>query len=258
MMVAGRGGRPASIVLVGAADTLPGLEQQLRRKRAMLRRVVVLRSIPLTAASLRRITGRMGRFDTLVVTSRAAARTFLAEPNVRGHLGRMSGIEVLAVGPGSANALRRVGLAPAWVAEGGGRAAVESHLLAVRPRRILYPRSARAGSGLAEALRRQGHSVFDPVVYRLGRPRPIRAGEARLIFHADILVVASPSALSHLRAGLGQDRFRRLRSRAGLVVLGDRSARAARGHGFRAVQVAPTTAEQAFTRFLLARFARAT
>ncbi|MGI0053651.1 MAG: uroporphyrinogen-III synthase, partial [Thermoplasmata archaeon] len=105
--------------------------------------------------------------------------------------------------------------------------------------------------GLARALRKRGHRVADLVVYRLTATPPPSARARRELARATLLVVSSPSGISELRRGLGPDGFARLLRRTRLVVLGDRSRRAARGHGFRRVSVAPSTTAQRFTRHLL-------
>jgi uroporphyrinogen-III synthase len=105
-----------------------------------------------------------------------------------------------------------------------------------RPRRIVYPRSDQAGSALGRRLRGQGHEVLDLIAYRTGPPlnparhRPRFAGPCTII-------VTSPSAVSNLRRELSPLGFQKLRSTAYALVLGVRTARAMRGHGFRDVHV---------------------
>lgn len=118
-------------------------------------------------------------------------------------------------------------------------------------RRILYLRSDAAGPRLARALRRNGHRVLDVVVYRLTAPSALTARDRHRLASADLLVVTSPSGLSTLRRRLSRSEFVRLTRSSRLVVLGERSRRAAAGHGFRQTSVAPTSTAQRFTRHLL-------
>lgn len=246
--------RPPSarrVVLVAAETTFPGLAVRLRRHGVRLRRVLPFQAVPSFSPSARRRLLAFGPWDTLLVTSRATVDQFLVRPDVGPLLRDAPRPETLSVGPATTAALRRAGWAPRWSAGGAGATALARRLGRGRKRRILYPRSARAGPGLARRLRTQGHRVLDLVVYRLAPSPPWTPEEVQAVRRADRIVVTSPSALSGLRRGVGSREFSGLRRRGVLVVLGERSARAARGHGFRAVRVAPTLAEQGFTRFLL-------
>jgi uroporphyrinogen-III synthase len=99
--------------------------------------------------------------------------------------------------------------------------------------------------------------VLDLVTYRT---RPNRLGRRTIpsgLAEADRVVVTSPSALSSLCRALDARTFRRLRYRRNLVVLGERSARAARGHGFGGVRVVPGVSDSEVGTFLLAELAHA-
>lgn len=257
-MTAGRRPSPTrSIALVGAGETLPGLDRVLARHGLSLIRVAVIQPVPTPAQHQSRVLEQIDSIDTLLVTSRATVRLFLAMPSVRARLLDPLPREVFAVGPATARSLRRAGYSLSWVGTTGGSATVERRLARARlTRRIFYPRSSLAGPGLGRRLRARGHWVFDPVVYRIvSRPRLSRTDVNRLL-KADRVVASSPSALSALRGALPPRSFDRLRHRPGLIVLGARSARAARGHGFRSVRTAPVVAEQGFTRFLLRELRR--
>ena len=244
------------VAIAGAADTLAGLRGRLHRHGYALRRVVVLR-ISLRAPNLPGLDPRrVSAIDTLVITSRNAIRALSRTPDLLVRLRRNRALAVFAVGPGTVAILRRFGFRPIGAPKTGGSAAVVERLAGGRPRRILYPRSSRAGTALARTLRHQGHTVIDTIAYRLEPARQLNPREVATLLRAQRLIVTSPSALSHLRSGLPEPGFRELRRRRGLIVLGERSARAARGHGFRGVRVAPSTSEQGFTRFLLRELRR--
>lgn len=118
-------------------------------------------------------------------------------------------------------------------------------------RTVVYLRSDFAGPRLTRALRGQGHRVLDLVVYRLVAPARLTARGRRELVMADLLVAASPSALSDLGRRLDGATFARLARNGRWVVLGERSRRAARRHGFRHISLAPSTTAQRFTRHLL-------
>ena len=87
----------------------------------------------------------------------------------------------------------------------------------------------------------------------IGSPPALRLSthSRRALAAADLLVATSPSNLSNLRRVLDRRTFSQLCESAPLVVLGERSRRAACGHGFRHVSVAPSTTAQRFTRHIL-------
>ena len=129
----------------------------------------------------------------------------------------------------------------------GRGSAVADRLLEARPMRIVYPRSDRAGPSLSRRLTRQGHSVLDLVAYRVGSPAASSQRVAARLQRADRVLVTSPSALSFLRRTLGPSGMRSL---CPVVVLGPRSARAARGHGIRGVRTVPDVSDAAVAEFL--------
>ncbi len=239
------------IVLVGAAATFPRLPARLGRAGVRLDRIVVLqpRAVPAGAPMSR--WRRFGACDTLVVTSRAAVDAFLRRPSVLARLRAEGRPEVLAIGPGTREALRGVGLPPTWTASTGGSAAIGRHLAHRPARRILYPRSARAGSALPRALRRAGHRVLDLVVYDLAPPRPLGPRALGQLRGADRIVLTSPSALDYLVASVPAPAIALLGPGRRVVAIGPRTARAARARGLRDVRCAPSVAEQRFSRYLL-------
>jgi uroporphyrinogen-III synthase len=243
--------RPApTVVIVSAPGTLEGVDPLLRR--AGVRPVRLVSALP-RAVDPADWLGELVRApmpDTVVVSSRAAVEAGLGPwRRAQGPFG--ASLEFWAVGPGTARALRRAGVRrvrrPRTVSARG----LASSLRRRRPRRVVYFRSDAAGSQLARTLRGQGHRVLDLVVYRLEPPRRLTARARRDLSRADLLVVTSPSGLSALRGRLDRSTFSHLARKVPLVVLGERSRRAARGHGFRRSSVAPSTTAQRFTRHLL-------
>jgi uroporphyrinogen-III synthase len=241
---------PPTVVVVSAPGTLEGIDPLLRRAGARVVRLASLEPRPLDPRVWLTRLDRAPKPDTAVVTSRTAVgagvRTWR---RARGPL--PASLEFWAVGPGTAEALRRAGIRRVHRPRTVGASAVASSLRRRPPRRVVYFRSDVAGTRLARALRGQGHRVVDLVVYRLGSPRRFTVRARRELSNADLLVVTSPSGLSGLRRRLDRATFSRLSRTARLVVLGERSRKAAHRHGFRHTSVAPTTTAQRFTRHLL-------
>jgi uroporphyrinogen-III synthase len=241
---------PPTVVLLSAPGTLDAIDPRLRRAGVRLVRLSSLVTRPIAGSRwLSRVTG-IARPDTVVVTSRAAVEAGVVPwRRAIGSVPRY--VEFWAAGPGTAQTLRRAGVRkvhrPPAV---GGQAVARS--LGRRPRRtIVYFRSNLAGTGLARALRDQGHRVADVVVYRVETPSRMSGAARRLLASADLVIATSPSALSSLRRRWGSRSFSRFARTARLVVLGERSRRAARGHGFRHTSVAPSPTAQRFTGHLL-------
>jgi uroporphyrinogen-III synthase len=197
----------------------------------------------------RRISSSFG-VDTVIVTSRAAVSTGVVPWLARARP-RVESLQFWAVGPGTAAALRAIGARKVRQPRAVGAGGILKMFREQPPKKILYFRSDKAGPALARQLRRLGHRVTDLVVYRLGEVPRVEGKAQSALRAADLLVATSPSSLANLRRGLDGPTFLQLRRSTPLIVLGERSRRAARGHGFRRVSVAPSTAAQGFTRYLL-------
>jgi uroporphyrinogen-III synthase len=242
--------RAPRVVLLSAPGTLGGIDPLLRKLRIRLIRIdtVVQRPVPVESW-WKRLGARAGR-DGVIVTSRAGVVAGV-RPWVRRTRTATGGIRFWAAGPGTASALRALGARHVSKPPTAGADGIVRALRQSPARNLLYFRSDRAGPSLANELRRGGHRVTEIVAYRVRPVAALTPTQRREIREADVLVATSPSSLSSVRRGLDRRTFDRVRSTARLVVLGERSLRAARGHGFRAVRVAPSTAAQGFTRYLL-------
>lgn len=239
---------PTIVLLVGRV-TLQGIDARLRRAGKRVVRIISVETCPVQPRTWLPRLRRTPPPDTVVVSSGTAveagvrpwrqARTESEDP------------EYWAVGPGTARALRRAGIHRVHRPRTVGTREVAHALSGRKKRAVLYFRSNAAGPRLARALRAEGHRVTDVIVYRLVAPSSLAREDLRELARADLLVASSPSALSSLRQRLDPPTFVRLCRSTPLVVLGEHSRRAARGHGFRKVSVAPPTTAQRFTRHLL-------
>jgi uroporphyrinogen-III synthase len=244
------GPRQPVVVMMSAQGTLASIDPHLRRAGVRLARVTMLSTRPIEPSRwLGRIT-EAERPDTVVITSRSAVQAGL-EPWVRasGRLPRP--LEIWAVGPGTSHAVRRAKLGRSRHPRAVGADALVKALHRRRPRTVVYLRSDLAGARVARALRQEGHRVLDLVVYRVAASERIAPRDGHLLYRADLLVATSPSVLRSLRTRIDRRLFARLTRTVPLVVLGARTLRSARGHGFRHVTVAPSTAPQQFTHHVL-------
>lgn len=122
----------------------------------------------------------------LVVTSRTAAEAL-------GPLSVPPGLEVVAVGDGTAETLEALGIAPTLVAGGTGAALVARMPPAPAGASVLFPASSAASRTVPEGLRAKGYRVHELTVYRpepLEPPVAVAVGLATGGFGA--LVLTSP------------------------------------------------------------------
>lgn len=239
-----------TVVLVAAPGTLAGAEPALRRAGLRLVRLAALEPRPIEPERWMGPALQGPRPDTVLVTSRAAVDHGV-RPWRQAIRRSPRGAEYWAIGPRTASALRRLGVRRVRRPSSVGGEALARALRRAPPRRVLYFRSDRAGPGLARALRKQGHRVQDRVVYRLRPTRELTRSDREALTRARLLVVTSPSGLTELRRWLGPGPFARLARHVPVVLLGDRSYRAAVRSGFRRASRAPYPTGQRFTRHVL-------
>ncbi len=238
---------PGPIVyLFASRGSLVGLGTAAAAAGLRLRRVEAIRAV---ARRTRIVSGRglaLDDFDTLVVTSRRAA-----DARLRRWLPREKRAwTVWAAGPGTAAALRRLGVTRVRQGLGLGGPAI-ARAIGPAHRTILYVRSAEAGPMLARALRLRGHRVQERVTYALRTDRPRLRRQAARLSEAAAAIFTSPSALSATRAAEGPARFRLLARRLRAFVLGNRTRAAARRAGFRRVVVVGSADPQRLVRQLV-------
>ncbi len=236
------------VVLLTGPGTLGPVVEALRGEGAAVTRLVMVEPEPLPPARWRPPLSSIGAIDDVVVTSRSGVTAGVVPWREAGR--RALRVRYWSSGPATAKALRSVGVTNVREPPGLGGAAIVRGIGPGR-RRILRLRSDKAGSALARALRARGHVVTDVVVYRTKlRPRIGPSDRARL-GGADVIVATSPSAVRALVAVLDPPTLARLTRRVRAVVIGSRSARAARKAGFVRVSVAPSLTAQRFTRHFL-------
>ncbi|HTW40008.1 MAG TPA: uroporphyrinogen-III synthase [Thermoplasmata archaeon] len=243
-------GRHPTVVLLSTPGVMDRIDAVLARAGVRLVRVQSVEPHEVDPLVwIRRISKRT-RPDTVVVTSRWAVRAGV-QPWRKIDGPFSESVEFWAVGPATAAALRRAGVTHVRTPDTVGAEGIATALAKGPKRRVVYLRSDLAGSKLVRALRAQGHRVSDVVVYTVQMPPPLSPVERGQILAADALVVTSPSGLADLSYRIGRSAFARLQKNARLVVLGERSRRAAVTHRFAHISVAPSAGTQPFTRHLL-------
>jgi len=127
---------------------------------------------------------------------------------------------------------------------------------ALADKKVLLPRSARAGRNLPDALRAAGAQVTEVVAYHTGgvgaaEPEVMDAlREARV----DLVSFFSPSAVENLRSELGAEVLLRLGAKAALAAVGPVTAAALRKAGLPVAIQAPEATGESMTAAIVEHF----
>jgi uroporphyrinogen-III synthase len=161
-------------------------------------------------------------------------------------LSGLAGPQVAAVGPVTADAIRSLGIEPAFVAT---RASddIAGGLGELAGKRVLLPQADIAAPHLAEDLRERGAEVDVVVAYRTVLVEPPMWGILPLRI-ADAVVLASGSACRSLAAAGGAG------DGAMLVCIGPKTAKVAREVGLKVGLVADETTSDGIIRTLVSHF----
>jgi uroporphyrinogen III methyltransferase/synthase len=217
-----------------------------RHLRAKGARVVLAPAIAFAPPRSRRPLDRALRalpgYDLVLFTSSNGVAFFLDRLEKRSAAARaLAGSRVVAIGPATAEALRRRGVRVdatprEFRAEGLVRLLGR---VRVRGARVLLPRAAEGREVLTRALRKRGARLDVVPVYRtVPDRRGLRALRRALRSgRLDCVTFASGATVDHVIGGLGAA-DRRLLRRVPAAVIGPITAQAARRRGFR-VLVAP-------------------
>jgi uroporphyrinogen III methyltransferase/synthase len=210
-----------------------------RHLRALGARVVLAPAIrfapPRSRAPLRRALRDLAAYDLVLFTSANAVAFFLD----RLKKGALRRARVVAIGPATAEALRRRGVRvdatpKEFRAEGLVALLGRRRVLGCR---VLLPRAAEGREVLARELRRRGARLDVVPVYRTVPDRTgLRAlRRALLSGRLDCVTFASGATVEHVVHGL-RAAERRLLRRVPAAVIGPITAEAARRRGFRVLQ----------------------
>lgn len=175
-------------------------------------------------------------FDSLVLTSVNGVEAFFARLKANQlDLRSLAGLQIVAVGPRTAEALEQRGLRPDLIPARYQAEGLVEELLAqgVRGKRFLYPRAEIARSLLVDSLLAAGAEVVPPVAYRTIRP----TGKEEMIRHLlsagelDAICFSSSSTFDNLLAMFG-DELKELQGRAEFFSIGPVTSERIRKHGF--------------------------
>lgn len=121
---------------------------------------------PASYAPLDAALARLAEYDWLLFTSVNGVAAFVARRALVGAPPAPARLRVGAIGPATADAARKAGLAPAFVPDTYVAEGILAQIGDVAGRRILLPRAEQARAVLAAGLRAQGALVDEVTAYR--------------------------------------------------------------------------------------------
>ena len=180
---------------------------------------------------------QLATFTSLILTSANAVDALFERLRAnRLDLRCLAGVQLVAVGPKTAKALKKYGLQPDLVPNDFRAEGVVEALLTqgVKGKRIFYPHSEIARTLIIDRLQSAGAEVVAPIAYRTICPQ----GKEEMIRHLlkagelDAICFSSSSTFDNLVEMLGSE-FRSLQGRAELFSIGPQTSETIRQHGYR-------------------------
>jgi uroporphyrinogen III methyltransferase/synthase len=231
------------VVVTRARSQASNLTSLLEELGAEVLEVPTIEVVPVVDMSaLDRELSRLGQYDWVLFTSVNGVELFFERLLAcGGDVRDLHGAALGAIGPATAEALRRRGLRVEVIpeeyrAEGmlralGGR---------VRPgQRVLLPRARGARTVLPDMLRGQGAEVTEVALYEAVRvPVEPEARERVLQGEADAITFTSSSTVRNFVAALGKEAAAAIPARTRMVCIGPVTADTARSLGLRVDAVA--------------------
>jgi uroporphyrinogen III methyltransferase/synthase len=178
------------------------------------------------------------QFDWIVFTSQNAVRFLCKRCRELGfdcHKLQSPGPMVAAVGPATSRSAEEEGFRVDKVSTQARASALARELSgAVTGRRVLLPRSDRAGKDLPRALAESGAQAIDVVAYRTVLPDSLDPSTVQRITDGkiDVVTFASPSAFENFADMLGPRRVSRVAGKVAFAAIGPTTVQAIRAAGY--------------------------
>ena len=240
--------RRKKVLVVSSASKLGGLAEALQRMGAHAIPFPTIEMRPIQdQAPLDSALAALKDYSWVIFTSTHGVLFFLKRMEELGYSpARWHGIQVCAVGPATAAALRNAGILVAlvpeqYLAEGIVRALADYHggIHNLAGKRVLLPRAKEARNLLPRELEAAGARVDIAHCYENVLPA-VEARSLQSVLDAppDLLVFTSPSAVTNFVKLFGEDKGRKLLQGATVAALGPITARTAASHG-KEVEILP-------------------
>jgi uroporphyrinogen III methyltransferase/synthase len=218
------------VIVTRARAQASGLAATLRDLGADVVELPAIRIEPrLEAPEVQRAAAEIDQYALICLTSPNAVKLLFEALAAAGRDARaLAGATVAAIGPGTARALAKRGIAADIVPEKFVAEALVEALAAVEVegRRVLVPRAAEARDVLPEHLRRRGAEVDVVALYETVREEPSE-GAVAAAQGADYVTFTSSSTVTNLTEALGE----RFPAGARVVSIGPVTSETARAAG---------------------------
>lgn len=259
---------PSSLAGKRVVVTRPSL-QNMALANALLERGAIPMVRPLIEFSdpedlgpLDTAISQLEQFDWLIFTSGEAVRAVAKRCNKLGQTltQAWSNLRVAAVGPVTAEEVKKAGLQVEYVAKTHNGVSLANELgEKLRGKRVLLPRSDRANPDLPEALKHHGAEVTDVIAYRTLKPTENEQEKLSELAQgaADAILFFSPSAVVHFTEAFGRERLRAIEDRLAITAVGPVTAGALREAGVQRMVIASDTTATAVVEALEKYFASA-
>ena len=203
---------------------------------------------------------QLDQFDWIIFTSGQAVRAFVARSKDLGASLNPAGnkLQIAAVGPVSAEAVRQTGLPVEYIARTHSGVGLANELgERLRGRTVLLPRSDRANPDLPAALKTHGAAVTEVVAYRTLQPGEVDRQKLSSISagEADAVLFFSPSAVQNFAELVGAEHFLGLQNGLAITAVGPVTAEALRHLKMERIVVAADTTSTAVVQALENHFA---
>ncbi len=229
------------VVVTRPRHQAAALVEQIRERGGQPICIPVIATAPLEDfTQLDQALRRMQTYDWLVLTSVNGVNAVWGRFEALGMRPLLEGVQVAAIGPKTAAALKQRGVIPDFVPDEYIAEAILPGLGDIRGRRILLLRADIARTALAQAIRAAGGLAEDVSAYRTLPAaiepeawEPIKAG-------VDILIFTSASTVAHFVRMLGEQGFtaHKLPGNPRIACIGPITVAAASDHGLR-VDIVP-------------------
>lgn len=223
------------VVVTRAAEQAGEFTERFQQAGAEVVLLPVLEYVALEGTGLDEALKSLHTFDWLILTSTNSVRFLRARMSALGvEPGTNPKPAVAAVGAVTGAAAKEAGFRCDFVAQRSTGLDLAQELNAqVSGKRVLLPRSDRAGSQLPEALAEFGAQVTDLVAYGT---RPLKPHgpewESVLRGEVDMVTFASPTAFYNFEEAAGRKALGSLAPRVKFAAIGPTTSRAIREAGF--------------------------
>ncbi len=247
------------VVVTRAAEQAGEFTELFRVAGAEVILLPVLEFVGVDGGGLDDALRNLAGFDWLIFTSTNAVRFLRARIDALALNPNPGPAPVVAaVGEATAAAAREAGFRCDFVAQKSTGLDLANELNAqVRGKRVLLPRSDRAGSQLPDALAEFGAQVTDLVAYGT-RPLKPQGPEWERVLRGevDMVTFASPTAFYNFEEAAGRKKLATLTPRVKFAAIGPTTSRAIREAGFEVAVAAPQASAAALVAAVAQFFAR--